>query len=357
MDEHYIRRIGALPGQTRQMLTLAAADPTGDSALFWRAGLALGLDPAAAGAAESDQLLEVGSHIRFRHPLARSAAYAAGSDADRRAAHAALAAATDAHADPERRVWHLAIAATGPDETLAVELEMIAGAAQARGGIAAAAAVLQRSVRLTGPLSAGSTERWRRHPPIFTPASSTRRADCSQRLPALQPTISNEPGWSCSEDRSRTPRIPGPTRPRCSSTPRHGSSRSTFFWPAETYLDAWLASTVAGRTARPGERFWTCPSPRCRRAPTDKPRPCDLLLDALATSITSDRRTAAASLRQAMHAFLDEEVPDDEVHQAGDACLAHRNGALGSGELGHPQHAPDRTGSGLRRDCARSSSR
>ena len=149
IHEHYIDRIGALSGQTRQLLTLAAADPTGDSALFWRAGHALGLDPAAASAAESDQLLEVGSHIRFRHPLARSAAYAAGSGADRRAAHAALAAATDPSVDPERRVWHLAIAATGPDETLAVELEMIAGAAQARGGIAAAAAVLERSVRLT----------------------------------------------------------------------------------------------------------------------------------------------------------------------------------------------------------------
>src|SRR4051812_7815023 len=107
MEEHYIRRIRALPEQTQALLMLAAADPTGDPALFWRAGLALGLDPEAAGAAESDDLLDFGSLVRFRHPLARSAAYAAGSDADRRASHAALAAATDANADPERRAWHL----------------------------------------------------------------------------------------------------------------------------------------------------------------------------------------------------------------------------------------------------------
>ena len=51
--------------------------------------------------------------------------------------------------------------------------------------------------------------------------------------------------------------------------------------------------------------------------PPNKPRPCDLLLDALATSVTSDRRTAAASLRQAMHVFLDEQLPDDEVIKRG----------------------------------------
>ena len=145
MHEHYVRRIGALPEQTRQMLTLAAADPTGDSALFWRAGLALGLDPEAAGAAESDQLLEVGSHIRFRHPLARSAAYAAGSDADRRAAHAALAAATDARRGsgaPRVAPGHRS---NRPGRNPGCRAGNDCRAAQARGGIAAAAAVLERS--------------------------------------------------------------------------------------------------------------------------------------------------------------------------------------------------------------------
>ena len=109
----------------------------------------LGLGRDAAAAADAEQLLQIGSQVRFRHPLVRSAAYTAGSPEDRRAAHLTLAAATDAQTDPERRVWHLAAAATGPDEDVATALEQAAVKTQARAGLAAAAAFLQRSVALT----------------------------------------------------------------------------------------------------------------------------------------------------------------------------------------------------------------
>ena len=149
LQNHYLQRVRALPEPTQRLMLLAAADPTGDATLLWRAAPTLGLGRDAATAANAEQLLQIGSKVRFRHPLVRSAAYMAGSPEDRRAAHLTLAAATDAQTDPDRRVWHLAAAATGPDEEVATALEQAAVKTQARAGLAAAAALLQRSVALT----------------------------------------------------------------------------------------------------------------------------------------------------------------------------------------------------------------
>ena len=99
--------------------------------------------------AEDAGLVQVGARVRFFHPLVRSAVFRAASAQERRAAHGVLAAATDAAADPGRRAWHRAQAAPGPDEQVAGELEASAERARARGGVAAAAAFLERAAALT----------------------------------------------------------------------------------------------------------------------------------------------------------------------------------------------------------------
>jgi len=115
----------------------------------WRAAERLGIGTQAATPAAEADLLDVGARVRFRHPLVRSAAYRSASLQERQDLHRALAEATDPKLDPDRRAWHRAHAAPGPDEEVASELERSAGRAQARGGLAAAAAFLQRSVALT----------------------------------------------------------------------------------------------------------------------------------------------------------------------------------------------------------------
>jgi len=83
-----------------------------------------------------------------RHPLVRSAIYrsASPSSGERLTRHWRRRRCT---ADPDRRCMAFAQAAPGPDEEVAAELERCAERAQARGGLAAAAAFLERSAALT----------------------------------------------------------------------------------------------------------------------------------------------------------------------------------------------------------------
>jgi DNA-binding CsgD family transcriptional regulator len=149
IEENFRQRISAMPEPTRNLLLVAAADPTGDPALIWSAAARLEIGADAAAPAVDEGLVEFDSRVRFRHPLGRSAAYHSRSLQQRQQIHRALAEVTDPLSDPDRRAWHLAHAATGPDEDVATELLRSAGRAQARGGVAAAAAFLERATALT----------------------------------------------------------------------------------------------------------------------------------------------------------------------------------------------------------------
>jgi DNA-binding CsgD family transcriptional regulator len=149
IEENFRRRVKALPDQSRRLLVVAAAEPVGDVALMWRAAARVGIDVEWAAPAVEAGLIEFDARVRFRHPLARLAVYGSALQQERQTAHAALAEVTDPQLDPDRRAWHRAHAAAGPDDDVAAELERSAGRAQARGGMAAAAAFLERATVLT----------------------------------------------------------------------------------------------------------------------------------------------------------------------------------------------------------------
>src|SRR5262249_43376562 len=116
LEEHYLERARGLPEPTQQLLLLAAAEPIGDATLVWRAAHGLGLEESSLGPAEDAELVQVGTRVRFRHPLVRSAVYRAAPLSERQAAHRALAEVTNAETDPDHRAWHRAHAAGGVDE-------------------------------------------------------------------------------------------------------------------------------------------------------------------------------------------------------------------------------------------------
>jgi DNA-binding CsgD family transcriptional regulator len=318
LQDHYLQRVRALPEPTQRLMLLAAADPTGDATLLWRAAPTLGLGHDAAIAADAEQLLQIGFQVRFRHPLVRSAAYAAGSPEDRRAAHLTLAAATDAQADPERRVWHLAAAATGPDEDVAAALEQAAAKIQARAGLAASAAFLQRSVMLTAE-PGRHTERAlaaalaHLHAGAFDIAlallarAEAHAVDDLQR--ARVEMLRGQVEWAS---------VTGREAPVLLMQAAKRLETLDAELARETYLHAWVASHLAGPLAGPGglllEVSRAVPA---APQPAGAPRPGDLLLDGLTTMIIQGRAAAEPTLRRAVSAFLDDQVSGEEWLQWG----------------------------------------
>jgi DNA-binding CsgD family transcriptional regulator len=309
IEESFRLRLEALPEATRLLLSVAAADPVGDPMLLSRAAERLGIAVSAAADAEADGLLRIGDRVTFRHPLVRSAVYGAASLEQRRAVHVALAKATDRRLDPDRRAWHLAAGAAGPDEEVAIELERSANRARARGGLAAAAAFLQRSVALTGDLDR-RVER-----ALAASAASLYAGGFDAALGMLSIA---EAGSLDELQRARAELLRG----QIAFSSNIGSDAPPLLLKAakrlerldvklarETYLDAWCAAWFAGSLAADGGLLEV--SRAARSAPPSKQpaRSFDLLLDGLALLVTEGREAAAPALRRASASFVAEETP------------------------------------------------
>jgi DNA-binding CsgD family transcriptional regulator len=311
IEDSFRRQLGALPAQTRRLLQLAAADPTGEPALVWRAARRLGMPDEAATPAAEAGLAEFGAQVVFRHPLIRSAAYRSASLQDRQDAHRALAEATDPQTDPDRRAWHRAQAAAGPDEDIAGELERSAGRAQARGGLAAAAAFLERAALLT-PEPARRADR-------LLAAARTKR-DAGALDAALGLLVAAEAGPLGAAQAVEAEYLRGQIameqrRSRDGARLLLGAARRLEPLDArrarETHLEALAAAIWVDDLNSPGSLREAAETARAAPPGPRPPRPVDVLLDAFAARLAVGYAAAVPELTRALELVLAVEAGAD----------------------------------------------
>ncbi len=311
IEESFRRQLEALPAQTRRLVQLAAADPSGDPVLVWRAAGRLTIGAGAAGPAVEAGLAEFGARVRFRHPLVRSAAYWSASVQTRQELHGALAEATDPVVDPDRRAWHRAQAAPGPDEEVAAELEQCASRAQRRGGLAAAAAFLERSAGLT-------VDPARRAQRTLAAAQAKLQAgalDAALGLLAMAQAGSLDELASARVDLLRgqiafASGLSSDAPPLLLKAAKRLESLDLDL-ARETYLSAWMAALFAGRFAGAGDLTEVSRAARGLCA-VHSPQPAALVLDALTMLVTDGPSAAAPALRQVARVFASGSISTEE---------------------------------------------
>jgi DNA-binding CsgD family transcriptional regulator/tetratricopeptide (TPR) repeat protein len=324
IEENFARQLETLPAQTQRLLQLAAADPSGDPVLVWRAAGRLAIGAGAAGPAMEAGLAEFGARVRFRHPLVRSAAYRSASVQTRQVLHSALAEATDPAVDPDRRAWHRAQAVPGPDEDVAAELELCAGRAQRRGGLAAAAAFLERSAGLT-------LDPAHRAQRALAAAQAKYQAGASDA--ALGLLVMAQGGPLDELQRARG----GLLRAQVAFASSHGRDAPPLMLSAarrlealdiglarQTYLEAFTAALFVGRLSPAvGD---VARAARMAPAPPGPVRAPDLLLDGLALLVTEGYATGTPALRRALLAVRGQDISAAEglswLWLAGRAAMA-----------------------------------
>ncbi len=314
IEESFTRRLATLPYDARRLLLLAAAEPVGDPALLWTAARRLGIAESAGHAVESAGWLTASPRVVFRHPLVRSAVYGAAGLEERREVHRALAEATDPEIDPDRRAWHRAQAAATPDENVAADLDRSATRARARGGVAAAAAFLERAAVLTPEPS-------RRAQRALAAAQMKFQAGALDDVLGLLSTAQR--GVLTDLERARV----GLLRAQVAFVTTRGNDAAPLLLQAadrladldptlarETYLEALVAAGFAGRLAGSGgSALEVAQSVRAAPPVPHTPGGIDLLLDGLATLFSDSYEAAVPVLRQAVRAFAPDMPATEEL--------------------------------------------
>src|SRR5271169_6530442 len=274
IEDSFRRQLEGLPAETRMGIAAQAGAP-------------------AVGAG----LVEFGARVRFRHPLARSAAYRSVSPREQQEVHGALAEVTDPAADPDRRAWHRAQAAPGPDEEVAAELERSAGRAEDRGGLAAAAAFLERAALLT-------PEPGRRAQRLFAAARVSREAGALDA--ALRLLVTTEAGPLDALQAAQVQSLRG----QIAADQNRGNDAARLLLRAarilepldaaaarDTHLEAIRAAMAAGDLA--GGVREAAQAARAAPPGPDPPRVVDVLLDAFALRFTEGYAAAVPTLTRA----------------------------------------------------------
>lgn len=313
MEEIFRSRIASLPDQTQRLLLLAAAEPTGDSGLMWRAASELGIGPEAAAPAVEAELSTFATRVKFRHPLVRSAAYGSAPLQDRQQVHRALAAATDAELDPDRRAWHRANAADGPDEHIAAELDRSADRAQARGGIGAAAAFLERAATL----SVNPAQRGERALAAASAKVQIGAFDGALDLLAMAETQHLTDLQQAKSDLVRA---------QIAFATSHGSDAAPLLLKAakrlqsieptlsrDTYINAMLAAMFAGRLAVGANVVDVARAAQAAPPPPGTRQLPDLLLDWLTIHYTDGYVAGRSAQRELLIALDAEPSPDEQL--------------------------------------------
>ena len=308
--ERYWRQVSALPADQRELLLIAAAEPSGDPDLFERAAAHLGLDPGPALSGQAGQLIDVTDRIAFRHPLIRSAVYTRSPYPARRRVHAALAAVSDPERDADRIAWHRASGTREPDEDIAMLLESSARRARRRGGLAASAAFWRRAAELTPSedrrarrmLRAAETEFASGHaaqalalldqaaPRMRDPLG---RARALRLRGAIQTALGD--GYQAPDTLLRAARALAPLDASASR---------------ETLMEGMFAAIYAGGRAVPDTLAAIHAA-----APAEAPGPAsipDLMLAGFSSMQTYDVPAAAGFLRRVLNALTADDVPEDQ---------------------------------------------